>query len=73
MIMDLPDLPPGARLLSVDDAVDKLVTGDHAGATTGSVVLDTTLIDAIRTGLIVACQLPDGRLAFAPTGTDPAR
>lgn len=71
--MELPGLPSGARLLSADDAVDKLVTGDHAGATTGSVALDATLIDAIRTGVVVACQLPDGQLAFTRRSTDPAR
>ncbi|GAA0902846.1 hypothetical protein [Virgisporangium aurantiacum] len=71
--MGLPDLPPGARLLSVDEAVDKLVTGDHTGAVTGSIVLDSALIDALRTGLVVACQLPNGQIAFTRPGTDPTR
>ena len=71
--MGLPDLPSGARPLTADEAVDKLVTGDHAGAITGSVALDAALIDALRTGLVVACQLPNGQIAFTRPGNDPAR
>jgi hypothetical protein len=69
----LPELPPGAQLLTVDEAVDKIVTGDHAGTGDGSVVLDSTLIDALRAGLVVACQLPNGQLAFTRPGNTPAR
>ena len=64
--MSVPDLPPGARLLSADEAVDLLVTGEHPQAGSGTVVLDSALIDALRHGLIVACQLPDGQIAFTP-------
>jgi hypothetical protein len=39
--MTLPDLPPGARLLSPDEAVDLLVTGDHPDSDTGTVALDS--------------------------------
>jgi hypothetical protein len=60
----LPQIPPGARLLSADEAVDLLVTGDHAESPTGNLLFDVALIDLLRVGTIVACQLPDGRLAF---------
>jgi hypothetical protein len=69
----LPDLPQGARLLTADEAVEKLVTGDHAGDSQGSVVLDAALIDALRAGLLVASQMPDGQIAFAVPGNDPAQ
>jgi hypothetical protein len=67
----VPDLPPGARLLSADEAVDLLVTGDHPQAGSATVVLDSALIDALRHGLIVACQLPNGQIAFTRPGTEP--
>lgn len=70
--MQLPDLPAGARLLSVDEVIDTLVTGDHADASRGSVALDAALIDALRAGQMVACRLADGRIAFTPTGNDQA-
>ena len=66
--MQLPDLPAGAQLLDADEVIDALVTGDHTDAATGSVALDAALIDALRAGLIMACRLPDGRIAFTPTG-----
>ncbi|GAA3302428.1 hypothetical protein Dvina_51625 [Dactylosporangium vinaceum] len=70
--MQPPDLPAGAEQLDVDDAIAMLVTGDHTEAAKGSVALDTVLIDALRAGLIVACRLPDGRIAVTPTGNDNA-
>lgn len=69
-VMGLPDLPPGARLLTVDDAVDRITSGDHEGAGTGSVALDVALIDALRAGLVVACERHDGKLAFTRPGND---
>ncbi|MEV4511536.1 hypothetical protein AB0K00_21490 [Dactylosporangium sp. NPDC049525] len=70
--MQPPDLPAGAQLLSVDEVVDALVTGDHADTATGTVALDAALIDALRAGLLVACRLSDGRIAFAPTSNKQA-
>ncbi len=70
--MNLPDLPPGSRLLSADEAVDLLVASDHPDAATGTLALDDALIGAIRAGLIVACLLPNGQIAFTRPTTDPA-
>lgn len=60
----LPALPPGGRLLSADEAVDLLVTGDHPDSRRGSLILDAAMIDALRDGQIVACLLADGQIAF---------
>lgn len=60
----LPQLPPGARLLSADEAVDALVAGDHPSSRHGGLDLDGALIDGIRNGQILACRLADGQIAF---------
>jgi hypothetical protein len=70
--MTLPDLPPGARLLSPDEAVDLLVTGEHPDSDTGTVALDSALVDGIRSGLIVACQLANGQISFTRRTDDPS-
>jgi hypothetical protein len=57
-------LPPGARLLSAQEAVDALVSGDHPQTAQGSLAMDGGLIELLRQGHIIACRLPDGRLAF---------
>jgi hypothetical protein len=69
--VSLPHLPPGARFLAVDEAVELLVTGDHPEAGGGSVALDSALIAGLRDGLIVACLLPDGRIAFTRPSANP--
>jgi hypothetical protein len=69
--MTLPDLPPGARVLTADEAVELLVTGDHSDAGSGTLALDSALIEALRGGLMVACRLPDGRIAFTRPSADP--
>jgi len=71
--MSLPDLPPGARLLTADEAVELLLVSDHPDARRGSIALDGALIEGLRRGLIVACQLPDGRIAFTRPSADPGR
>jgi hypothetical protein len=71
----LPALPPGGRLLSADEAVDLLVTGDHPDSRRGSLILDAAMIEALRAGQIVACLLADGQIAFTrvtQATTDPA-
>jgi hypothetical protein len=64
---DLPPLPPGARLLSTDEAVERIVLGDHAedkpDAPLGLAV-DAALIDMLRNGELRAILRADGRLAF---------
>jgi hypothetical protein len=62
-----PQAPPGGRLLSVDEAIEALVTGDHTASATGSLPLDGALIDLLRDGSIIACRTADGRLAFTRT------
>jgi hypothetical protein len=57
-------LPPGARLLTADEAITAIVTGDHPQSDVGSLPLDAAFIDALRLGVLVACRLPDGQLAF---------
>jgi hypothetical protein len=69
--MTLPDLPPGARLLSPDEAVYLLVTGEHPDSDTGTVALDSALIEGIRSGLIVACRLANGQIGFTRRTEDP--
>ena len=59
-------LPPGARLLSVQQAVDALVSGDHPEGSQGSLAVDGGLIELLRQGYLIACRLPDGRIAFTP-------
>ena len=62
--------PPGGRLLTPDEAIELIVTGDHPGSITGGVDLDLALIDLLRAGLVAACQFADGRLAFTPVNLD---
>jgi hypothetical protein len=56
--------PAGARPLTADQAVAILTGGAHPETVTASPALDRVLIDAIRTGLVIACQLADGRIRF---------
>jgi hypothetical protein len=60
-------LPPGARLLSAQEAVDALVSGDHPEGPQGGLALDAGLIELLGQGHILACRLPDGRIAFTRT------
>ena len=57
-------LPPGAQMLTADEAISLIVTGDHPQSDIGGLAMDAAVIDALRLGVIVACRLPDGRLAF---------
>jgi hypothetical protein len=56
--------PVGARLLTADETIAIVTGGAHPESVTGSPALDHVLIDAIRSGLVVACQLADGRISF---------
>jgi hypothetical protein len=62
----LAPLPPGGQLLTADEAITAIVTGDHPQSDVGSLPLDAAVIDALRLGVLVACRLRDGRLAFTP-------
>ena len=57
-------LPPGATLLTADEAVQAVVTNDHPEAVLGSVQMDTGLVTLLRSGQVLAVRLADGRLAF---------
>lgn len=57
-------LPPDARWLTTDEAVEAIVTGDHPEAEAGSLEQDAALIELLRTGRVLASRLSDGRLAF---------
>ncbi len=57
-------MPAGARRLSAQDAIAIVTGGAHPATLTGSPGLDRVIIDAIRAGLVVACQLDDGRISF---------
>jgi hypothetical protein len=59
-----PQLPSGGRLLTTDEAVEVLVTGDHPEGARGTVEFDAALIEALREGWLVACRMPDGQVAF---------
>lgn len=59
-------VPPGAELLTPDEAVQAITTQDHPEAASGGIELDGALIELIRAGRVVAARFADGRLAFAP-------
>ena len=63
--------PPGARLLSAQEAIDALVTGDHPDSSQGSLAMDGGLLELLRQGEVIACRLRDGRLAFTRTLNTP--
>lgn len=63
----VPTPPPGARLLTPNEAAHLIATGDHPAEQHGSVPIDAILIALLRDGQIRAAQFPDGRLTFAPT------
>ena len=65
-------LPPGARLLSAQEAVDALVSGDHPESARGDLAFDGRLIELLRQGHLIACRLPDGRIAFTRHPDSPA-
>ena len=58
-------LPPGATLLTADEAVEAVVTNDHPEAVLGSVQMDAGLVTLLRSGQVLAVRLADGRLGFA--------
>ncbi|WP_220386609.1 hypothetical protein [Frankia sp. ArI3] len=56
----------GDRYLAADDAAHLIATGDHAGGQHPDPAVDLGLIDAVRSGRILAARLPDGALVFNP-------
>lgn len=60
-------LPEGVQLLETEEAIYKIVAGDHPEAGEGSIEQDAFLARALRAGWIVAIQFDDGRIAFTPT------
>lgn len=56
--------PEGAIPLTVDEAVEAIVTGNHPEADRGSVLIDAALIEGLRSGEYIAARFLDGRLAF---------
>lgn len=63
-------LPPGGRLLTADEAVELLITGEHPDSTRGTIEFDAALIEALREGWLVACRMPDGQVAFTSVAED---
>ena len=64
-------LPPGARQLGVEEAVERLVTGDHHKPKDGgSLPLDGMIIDVVRAELVAVALTADGQLAFWPLVQD---
>lgn len=53
-----------ARLLTADEAVDRILLGDHPEADSSTVSLDGSLVELLRAGAVTAALRPDGRLAF---------
>lgn len=64
VVPGLPQVPPGARLLSANEAIERLVVGDHRESNQGSVGIDAALIELIREGQVVVMLDADDRLAF---------
>lgn len=62
--------PPGGRLLTADEAAELLITGDHPEGARGTIELDAALIQALREGWLVACRMPDGKIAFTRVTED---
>ncbi|TCJ34521.1 hypothetical protein [Parafrankia sp. BMG5.11] len=58
-------VPPGARLLTPDEAAHLIVTGDHPAGGEGSLQIDAALITLLRDGRVCVAQFPDGSLLFA--------
>ena len=63
--------PPGGRLLTADEAIEILITGDHPDSARGALEFDAALVQALREGWLVACRMPDGQVAFTPVDQDP--
>ncbi|GIM90126.1 hypothetical protein [Paractinoplanes toevensis] len=69
-----PPLPAGARLLTADEAVAVLITGEHPDGDRGTLAFDAALVEALRQGWLLACRLPDGQIAFTrPTLDTPGQ
>jgi hypothetical protein len=67
-------LPPGAQLLTADEAVEALVFGDHPEGKRGTLELDAALVEGLRQGWLLACRLPDGQIALTrPTQDTPGQ
>ena len=62
--------PPGGRLLTADEAVDFLITGDHPDSARGTLAFDAALVEALRAGWLLACRMPDGQIAFTRVAED---
>lgn len=60
-------LPEDAQVLTTEEAVAVIESGDHPEAGAGSPAFDAALIQGLRTGRLMAARLPDGRLALART------
>lgn len=54
--------------LTVDEAVEAIVTSAHPEASKGDLALDAALIQALRAGKIDAARREDGKLAFRKRG-----
>ncbi len=65
----IPPLPPGAHLLTPDDAAHLIAIGDHPAGQRSDLAHNLALIDAVRAGLIYVARLADGTLAFTPHPT----
>lgn len=64
------ELPKGARQLTPDEAVEAIITGDHAHTQMGNIGLDAALIEGIRRGWFQVARLADGQLSFTRTEVD---
>ena len=64
------DIPWGARVLDPDDAVKRILIGDHKDAEHRNLKLDAVLVELIRNGEVAVIKLMDGRLAFKYLTTD---
>lgn len=49
------------RTLTADEAVEVIVTGNHAQATQGNLEVDGTMIELVRAGFIV-CSLDENNI-----------
>jgi hypothetical protein len=47
---------PGAWLLSTQEAIDALVTGNHPESSQGSLTMDGGLLQLLRQGDVIACR-----------------
>lgn len=59
--------PPGGRILTPEEAIQTIESGDHVGSMGGSPGLNEVLVIIIRLGFVTIALQADGQLAISMT------